>query len=299
LLIGKCEQGDRRQAAGNAACRRPRLTESKARTVDTYGWNYAKRYYDRLMWLSYSGWAWEFKRRDPQLIGLRRRAKSSPIILKRGDGSQLVRLRRNCRAAESIGLHFLPEPRLSAFDTPLFWLPNVMTTNLDAVAEMHAQLTAREQQLTWRDIPGKKTFLIVPGRRQKLAVTARGYAAQLAIGSGSSLLPLSLYLTFQMNPGARMLEHVRCIELFARHCAGVGFEITPRRGLSPGKLRQALIALDGWHDGASHREIASRLFGEEAVARDWETGVRSYKSRVRRLIRKGRALMKSEYLKLL
>jgi len=284
-LIGCCRPG-------------PCLPKPKARTVNRYGWNYAKRYYDRLMWLSYSGWAWEFKRRDPDLIGLRRRARSSAIILKRPDGSQLVRMRRNCRDAEAIGLHFLPDPRLSAFETPLFWLPDVMTTNLDAVGEMRAQLVANEQ-LTWRDIPGKKTLLIVPGRRQKLAVTARGYAAQLAIGPCSTPVPLSIYLTLHMRPGMRMLEHVRCLELFARHCAGVGIEITPRRGRSPQKLRQALIALDGWLDGASQREIASRIFGERPVASDWDEGVHSYKSRVRRLIKKGRALMAGDYLNLL
>ena len=264
-----------------------------------YGWNYTKRYFDRLLWLSNSGWAWEFRRRLPGLIGESRTTRLKLIRLLRDDGCELVRLRARSRRAERHGLHYLPAPNLSAYETPVFWLPEVMSTNLEAAATLDDRLRALPEPLSWQDIPGKKTLLIVPGRRTKLAIASRGYAAQLTINETSSPLPLSIYLTLHMQAGTRMLKNLQCLDWFARHCAGLNFDITPKRGCSPMKLRAALVALDGWRANASQRQIAEVLFGHDVIAKDWQTGVHSYKSRTRRLIKKGRDLMERDYLTLL
>ena len=264
-----------------------------------YGWNYSKRYFDRLLWLSYSGWAWEFRRRLPGLIGESRSSRAAPLKIKRGDGIDLIKMRAQCPRAKAHGLHFLPDPRKSAYETPIFWLPEVMATNLDAASEIHQQLSSSSEYLSWKDVPGRKSLLIIPGRRTKLAITSRGYAAQIAIGQSASPIPLAIYLTLKLHSGHRMIEKVRCLEWFTNHCAGIDFEILPRRGYAPRKLRDALIALDGSLSGASQREIAAAIFGRESVRHDWAQGVYSYKSRTRRLIKKGRNLMEADYLKLL
>lgn len=264
-----------------------------------YGWNYSKRYFDRLLWLSYSGWAWEFRRRLPGLLGVSRASRAKPITLRRHDGVTLIRLRTACRRAEENGLHFLPDPRLSAYQTPVFWLPDVMTTNLEAAAEIRRQISIRAEPLSWQEIPGRKSLLLVPGRRTKLSIAARGYAAQVAIDPTTAPIPLAIYLTLKVNSGRKMVETVRCLDWFARHCAGIDFEVAPRRGYAPNRLRNALIALDGSLAGATQRDIAIAVFGKDVVNEDWENGVHSYKSRTRRLIKKGRKLMEKDYLNLL
>ena len=52
----------------------------------------------------------------------------------------------------------------------------------------------------------------------------------------------------------------------------------------------ALRALDAHRAGATHREIATALFGERAVAADWNAGSGYLRCRVQRLIHSGEAL---------
>lgn len=267
--------------------------------MGAFGWNYSKRYFDRLLWLSESGWAWEFKRRDPNLKGLARRSQARPFLVNRYDGTSLVRLRRRCRDAEAFGLHYLPDPSLSAFETPLFWLPELMTSNIDAVAELTARLSHMNGTMSCAEIPGKKTYLLVAGRRPKLVITARSFSVQLAINSANEPIPLAIYLALRLANQNNLYENSKCIDRFVRYCCGKKITAAPQRGYSPDRLRQTLIALDGYLSGASQREIAQVIFGAKSIKEDWNSGVLSYKSRVRRLIDKGRRLMEADYVNLL
>jgi T6SS, Transcription factor, DNA binding domain len=65
------------------------------------------------------------------------------------------------------------------------------------------------------------------------------------------------------------------------------------------RLRQALLALDGSLAGATYRQIAIRIFGEDSVRKDWNAATRFLKDRTRRLVAKGRALMNGGYRDLL
>jgi hypothetical protein len=64
------------------------------------------------------------------------------------------------------------------------------------------------------------------------------------------------------------------------------------------RLAQALRALDGRLDGATHREIAAALFGANAVPeRDWIS--HELRDRTARLVRLGMAMMNGGYRRLL
>ncbi|HCV38826.1 MAG TPA: hypothetical protein DGQ94_08935, partial [Pseudomonas sp.] len=58
-----------------------------------------------------------------------------------------------------------------------------------------------------------------------------------------------------------------------------------------------LQALDGTLAGASLREIAEGLFGADAVVADWHADS-ALRARVRRLVRRGEALMRGGYRRL-
>lgn len=62
------------------------------------------------------------------------------------------------------------------------------------------------------------------------------------------------------------------------------------------RLRQVVRALDGWRAGASHRDIATALYGHERVASDWRDSGAHLQDAVRRLIGRGRYLVNGGYL---
>jgi len=61
----------------------------------------------------------------------------------------------------------------------------------------------------------------------------------------------------------------------------------------------ALRALDAARAGASHREIATALWGEDPVNQDWRGGSDYLRARVRRMIGIGEAFAKGGYRRLL
>lgn len=263
-------------------------------------WEIDRGDYDRLLDLPYSGWGWEYKRRDASLKkAARRAARTGPTVLKRHDGSALYRLNARQPEAESFGLHFFPDPSLSALETIPFWLPEVMTSGLDAASEMTGRMGPGSSSLRWDDLPGEKHFLIAPGRRPKLIIAAPGYAAQLAIEEKSLPVPKAVYLSLRLGAGHLMKNDLRHVEEFAAFCVGQAVTCRPIRGLSAEKLRDALIALDGHLAGATQRQIANAVFGAKTIADDWNRGPKSYKSKTRRLIKKGVSLMEYGYKDLL
>ena len=252
------------------------------------------------MKLPYSGWGWEYKRRDANLINAARKlSHHQPSRLCRSDGVTVYRLHRRLKLAEQFGLHFIPDPALSAFETTPFWLPEIMSAHLEAASEVKNRLARGAAPLRWDEIPGEKHFLIAPGRRAKLVINAPGYAAQLAIEENALPVPQAVYMSLRLGAGHLMGSHMRHIEEFASFCLGRQTTCKPLRGMSPIKLRNALIALDGQLAGVSQRRIAEAIFGTETVRDDWDNGPRSYKSKTRRLIKKGVGLMKSGYQDLL
>lgn len=65
------------------------------------------------------------------------------------------------------------------------------------------------------------------------------------------------------------------------------------------RLARVVQALDGWLAKASQREIATALFGEERVTRDWQDPRNHLRDHVRRAVAYGRELMASRYRRFL
>jgi len=256
--------------------------------------------YDRLLSLPGSGWAWEFKRRDPALKKARRCARAVRAhAARRADGSIIYRLNQRCHAAENFGLHFIPDPALSAFEAATFWLPETMSASFDAATDAETSGMNGARRLRWDDLPGEKFFLVAPGRRDKLLALTPGYAALLALDAEGAPVPHAASFCLMLGADNLTAESLRRLDEFGRVCRGSAVRRRPPRGASPKTLRDALIALDGELAGVSRRMIAEALFGTDVVKDDWESGINSYKQRTKRLVDKGLVLMKSDYRKLL
>ena len=66
-----------------------------------------------------------------------------------------------------------------------------------------------------------------------------------------------------------------------------------------GRWLTVLRVLDALRAGASQREIAGALFGDDRVVDDWRGGSDTFRSQVRRLVRDARSLAAGGYRRLL
>ena len=263
-------------------------------------WDSEQNNYDRMLDLHRMGWGWEFMRREPGLIRTARQTRlRHPVHVHRRDGKHIVRLRRRCLAAERYGLHFFPDPSLSAFETVPFWLPDAMSESLSANLALTHQARTKDSGLSLHDLPGERHYLIGPGRRPKLIIAAKGYAAQLAIDENAIAVPLSVYLSLSLGAGQLVGNNLSAVEEFAAFCSGDEVDCKRLRGLSPKKLRNTIIALDGELASVSRRRIAEVIFGKDIIDDTWNNGDESYKKRVARLVTKGLKLMRYGYRNLL
>ncbi|MBK6745290.1 DUF2285 domain-containing protein [Ottowia sp.] len=209
--------------------------------------------------------AWEYLRRHPdyRLDWLRRhrRPRAAPP------------------AAHRWGLRLLEDPALDARDAQPAWLPGhaaVVQLYPDADPPVDAEPFA-----FWR-IPGHKQ-LIHDGKGLALIARSPGRCMRFALAPG---VEDGMAVAYAHRGGAN--AHLR---------GGLTTDAAPmaRPRPPPAALLElhTLQALDATLAGASLHQIAEGLFGEEAAA-DWyaDGGLRS---KVRRLVRRGDALMRGGY----
>ena len=217
-----------------------------------------------VLWLDALALAWEYLRRHPdyRLDWLRRARRPD--------------------AAHRWGLRVLEDPALDARDAHPAWQPgqaDVVQLYPDADPPVDAEPFA-----FWR-IPGHKQ-LLHDGKGLALIARSPGHCLRFALAAG---LEDGMAVAYAYRGGAA----------------------APARGQVPGaaladaKPRptptallelHSLQALDATLAGASLREVAEGLFGVDAAA-DWysDGGLRS---KVRRLVRRGDALMRGGYRQL-
>lgn len=203
-----------------------------------------------------------------------------------------LRRRRRPEAAECWGLRVLEDPGLDARNAHPAWFPDH-----DSVVQLYPDADPPPDALVfefWR-IPGDKR-LIHDGKRLVLVTQWPGYCVRLAFAPG-------------LGDGMAYVHAIRaCVTAYPRYQALVAeldklvigaVLATAKPRPSPASLLElhTLQALDATLAGASLREVAEGLFGAEAVAEGWYTdgGLRS---KVRRLVRRGKALMSGGHRRL-
>ena len=214
-----------------------------------------------VLWLDALALAWEYLRRHPDYridwLRLRRRPRAAQ------------------EAAQRWGLRLLEDPALDARDAHPAWLPGH-----DAVVQLYPDADPPmdvERFALWR-IPGHKQ-LLHDGKRLALIARTPGH-----------------FLRFSLAPG---LEDGMAVAYAYRGRGATHAPDTPAPMARPRPPPAALLelhtlqALDATLAGASLREVGEGLFGADAVA-DWysDGGLRS---KVRRLARRGDALMRGGY----
>lgn len=258
-------------------------------------WDWAAADYDSAHLLGGSGVAWDFLRRN----GLYRQdwkqhgAGETASKCNR-EGFTLYRSGHPATAAQAWGLQLFIDPETPATTAPLFWQPKLMSAVAYCVARPADDDT--EEALSLLSF-GARPQVLQSGLCEHLVVSGQGRTANLIVQSGS-ILRGRFALTFCHDGFATAARHaatVRCLSQLMRGRA-------PRQATGPPfdhKYRDYLIALDGHLAGRSYRDIALVLYGESAVGMHWTDDTRWMKSRVRRAVERGIALMNGGYRQLL
>lgn len=203
-----------------------------------------------------------------------------------------LRRRRQPEAAERWGLRVLEDPALDARNAHPAWFPDH-----EAVVQLYPDADPPPDALVfefWR-IPGDKC-LIHDGKRLVLITRGPGYCLRLAFAPG---LDDGMAYVYAIRVCATACSRYQMLisELDKLTTGAVLVVAKPRP--SPGSLLElhTLQALDATLAGASLREVAQGLFGVDAVVADWHADS-ALRARVRRLVRRGDALMRGGYRRL-
>jgi len=221
-----------------------------------------------VLWLDTLALAWEYLRRNPdyRLDWLRHH--------RRPQAAQ--------HAAHRWGLRLLEDPALDARDAHPAWLPGsdaVVQLYPDADPPVNAAVFA-----FWR-IPGHKQ-LLHDGKVLALIARSPGHCLRFALAPG---LEDGMAVAYAHRGGTAVPAR--------SHAPGAALaDAKPRPTAAVLLELHTLQALDATLAGASLREVAEGLFGVDAAA-DWysDGGLRS---KARRLVRRGDALMRGGYRRL-
>ncbi|MDG9977148.1 DUF2285 domain-containing protein [Ectopseudomonas oleovorans] len=222
-----------------------------------------------VLWLDALALAWEYLRRHPdyRLDWLRQH--------RRPQAAQ--------QAAHRWGLRLLEDPALDARDAHPAWLPgHAGVVQLYPDADPPPDATAFA---FWR-IPGRKQ-LLHDGKGLALIARSPGHCLRFALATG---LEDGMAVAYAHRGGAAVPAR--------GHAPGAALADAKPRPTPVALLElHTLQALDATLAGASLREVAEGLFGADAVAADWHADG-DLRARVRRLARRGDALMRGGYRRL-
>jgi hypothetical protein len=193
------------------------------------------------------------------------------------------------------GLRLLEDPTRDARDAHPDWFPDPAS-----VVQVLPDADPTEDALPfqfWR-LPGRK-HLVHDGKRLLLTAQFVDRILRLAL---SPALEDGMAYAYAIRASHPLRERWRPIEaelaLLESAETAHSAVATGRPGRTAMLHMRTLQALDGTLAGASQRDVAEVLFGSTAVAERWHDDS-DLRAQVRRLIRRGQALMEGDYRGLL
>ena len=251
--------------------------------------------YDYIMTLNSNELAWEFLRRNPDYQhDFATLATPIPKPETLATGHCVWQAHDLSAAVSRWGLWPLVDPKLSALDAPLCWLPGTGAAILPATA-VRAPV-AVEADLSLSNPSCIRHIVVRNDGTQCLLAHSTDLSVSLHL-NGDPIVDGPIDLTFQLHrlsfaakAGLWLSKLPELLAAPQRHTCD-----TPRRK----NLRDALIALDGHLAGAAYREMALFIFGRTDVVTAWSKSDRRMKDSVIRSLDRGRDLVRGGYLRLI
>ena len=209
--------------------------------------------------------------------------RTPPKQAKRQPGGNLVRFE---------------DPGLDARRATVFWrsdiCPGVIPLLAITLPDKEAQLGMPFPRVACRVV----THLAPDGRHHVL-FAQEGRFLQLEIHGAKDLrnVRLTTDVLLSVERAADRLRALRRLTDLMAH-GGLRGSLYPAENRAK-RFAKILQVFDGWHANASHREIATAVFGETRVAADWRDASGQLKNWVRKTLRSARRLVSGGYINLL
>lgn len=251
--------------------------------------------YDYALALCPSDLAWEFLRRNADYqrdYRLGRRGIQRTRRLR--TGLHLTRVRRHTLRSITWGLIPFVDPALPAPQAPVCWLTSDAAPILDAVCERAKDNSQADLAIAQYRSAGH--VIIGPTGLEHVILKDADRALTLRLqGSRATLAPVSA--TFLVSGIPQPHRVAADFDILA------GLVHSPRHKVYRLRerlfLRDALVALDGRHTGASYRETAAVIYGPERARAAWSSASTAMKERMRHALARGQQFRNGAYKKLL
>ena len=245
--------------------------------------------------LDKSGWAWEFLRRnetfqrDYILSG-----DASPSPNPHTSGTSCYFALEADLLAGKWGLLCFPDYKKSAVEIDVFWQPALRSSHLRL--RINANDGESDDCLALADFNCRRAMLRQNGI-EHVTIQDRTESVHLTIYDGS-LLDAPCHVTFEIDGMARVNSGISAMQTLVKLRQKDGSDAWNSM-MRDGKYFDYLVALDGRLAGRTYRDIAEVLYGTDRIGPYWTDDSRGYKSKVRRAVERGLALMNGGYCELL
>jgi hypothetical protein len=250
--------------------------------------------YDYMDCLAKRDWSWEGLRRNENLDQDWQAAKPTFEPAEADGPVTIIKCHRSNTMIDRWGLIYSDAPRLDARSARVVWQPDLYSGVLSMTA-LAADKRGDDKCFCLNAVRCPSLLFLRPGDRQHVVFLGEGRGLQLAVQGASLMNPVRLLI--DAAPGAR----AACLQTGLLKCfndlSSEG-RMKPRyslRKIAARRLKTVLQALDGAMSGASHREIAIGIYGQERVAADWNDPKENLKDHIRKTIRRGFRLMNGGY----
>jgi hypothetical protein len=245
--------------------------------------------------LDHTGWAWEFLRRNEDYKrDYRTNRAGHPLPIIHNSGAVVVRLRRRVLAAEQWALHLFADPYKSARDAHVFWLADRLKNAVSCTLRIANDNVMGALSLA--SFVGQRRILVTPN--QEFVVIADHQMSACMVVKNATFLIGNSSVTFEILGFEDPTKAIEAVQTLRRLRTNAAKELNVQSCFPP-KYLNYLIALDGHLAGRSYRDIAEILYGADRIGPYWTDDSRGYKSKVRRAVERGVALMKGGYRALL
>jgi hypothetical protein len=254
--------------------------------------------YDYTRNLTREDWAWEFLRRNPSYTAIAAQLHVAVSqFLRRSPMICVIASAGMTETVQAVGCVLCELPIHPAGFVSVFWRSDLNPAVLPV--EAHPTDSRDGDAFDVRNLCHPVVVLRSGDGIEHVLLCDNIHRLQLEVRQGSLLegpvrLRYDLAGFDKVKPKLLALRQLLALQRFGRFTRSLNLaEIHKQRWLT------ALRALDGVRAGASHREIASGLWGGEIVREDWRSESDYLRSRVRRTIRNGETLANGGYLRLL
>ena len=248
-----------------------------------------KNHYDYLHNMSVEGWTWEFIRRCPAYYKAWRRYSSRLDL-----GQENIELSKidkaEIKAAARFGLLFFADPEQDSKTICPFWSPKHNPYILKCTPTPNDKIDNLSGAFL-SDLTCEKNVVQSSDGKLHLILSNKNRSLQLAFDRNVDI-EREMHFEIRVRAATSLIQQaaaISCLDTllnqgsFAHSYSEMPakFRITP----------QLLYALDLAKLGFSQREIAQRIFGEDAVLAGWNGISHHVKSRTHRLLKKGKKLI--------